>query len=468
MKKIILLFVLPIIIGISNVSADETSTGTNTSPVAVQDTATTSEDTSVEIDLTSNDTDAEDDTLSITWVSDMLNWTWQITSSWTWVIFTPTENFNWTWSFIYTVSDSELTDTWSVVITVTPVNDAPVANPDTASTDQDTEVEVDVVSNDTDVDWDTLTVTWVDDVLNWEVEINSSWTWIVFTPDSWFKWMVRVEYTVSDGELEDEWVLLISVEEENFPPVAIDDTLITDENTSETIDPRENDTDWDDDELHITWATEPTHWTVTFTSISVTYTPDEDYYGNDRFEYTVDDWNGWTDIWVVRVTVKREDDDDDDDDNWNKFKEKYVVKAVQKEFISKFKKLKSQYKYSMKYKDYRDEYLRLKKELRAEYLGKLKEVTGPAKKYSYSWDTVKTKYYIVYKNKYWKSISKLSDSKLEIVVERIDDRIAQINAWNYSDDKKEKYNTMLLALRELVVSYMEDDEDVLDIDSIFE
>jgi hypothetical protein len=81
MKNIILLFVLPIIIGISNVSADETGTGSNdtgtgtinTSPVAVDDVATTNEDTSVEIDLISNDTDAESDALIVTSILNMLN-----------------------------------------------------------------------------------------------------------------------------------------------------------------------------------------------------------------------------------------------------------------------------------------------------------------------------------------------------------------------------------------------------------
>ena len=46
----------------------------------------------------------------------------------------------------------------TVTVTVTPVNDPPVAAPDTATTQSGTAVVVDVLANDTDVDGDSLTV----------------------------------------------------------------------------------------------------------------------------------------------------------------------------------------------------------------------------------------------------------------------------------------------------------------------
>jgi hypothetical protein len=46
----------------------------------------------------------------------------------------------------------------TVTITVNPVNDAPIANDDTATTTVDTPVDIDVLANDTDVDGDVLTV----------------------------------------------------------------------------------------------------------------------------------------------------------------------------------------------------------------------------------------------------------------------------------------------------------------------
>ncbi|WP_340138999.1 Ig-like domain-containing protein [Vibrio alginolyticus] len=41
-------------------------------------------------------------------------------------------------------------------VDVTPVNDAPVAKDDTAVTDEDTPVTIDVLPNDTDIDGDKL------------------------------------------------------------------------------------------------------------------------------------------------------------------------------------------------------------------------------------------------------------------------------------------------------------------------
>ncbi len=439
----------------------------NSAPVAVDDEASTSEDTAVEIDLTSNDTDADNDELVVISVSSVMNGEVEINWAWTWVTFTPLDNFNWTWSFDYTVSDWSLTDTASVVVIVEVVNDAPIAVNDEASTDENTPVEVDLTANDTDVDWDELTVTSLWTVLNWDAVINWAWTWVTFTPDTWFVWDVSFSYTVSDWDLTDTANVLITVwEVENSAPVAVNDTLITYENTSKTIDPRTNDTDADGDILDISWVTNWNHWTVTFTSVTVTYEPDENYYWSDSFTYTVNDWNWWTDVWTVYVSVRQNGNGNSDNNN---YQEKFAVQNVQKEFISKFNQLKAEYKNKMWNKASRNEYLRLKKELRAEYLIKLKEVTWTAKKYSYEWVSTKDRYKNIYKTKYSTKIWSLSQSQLGIIIERIDNLITQINDWNYSETTKSKFNTMLLALRELVLSYMDEvPEDALDIDSLFD
>ena len=43
-------------------------------------------------------------------------------------------------------------DTATVTITVNDVNDPPVANDDSATTDEDTPVTIDILDNDTDID----------------------------------------------------------------------------------------------------------------------------------------------------------------------------------------------------------------------------------------------------------------------------------------------------------------------------
>ena len=43
-------------------------------------------------------------------------------------------------------------DTATVTVTVNDVNDPPVANDDSATTDEDTPVTIDILDNDTDID----------------------------------------------------------------------------------------------------------------------------------------------------------------------------------------------------------------------------------------------------------------------------------------------------------------------------
>ena len=147
-------------VGTGPPSDPATVTPTNTIPTAVDDTSSTDEDTAVDTNVISNDTDADGDTLSVTAVTTPSNGTAAITSgSATTVTYTPNANFNGTDTFEYTVTDGADTDTGTVNVTVTAVNDPPVAVDDTASTPEDTAIDINVISNDTDAEGDTLSVT---------------------------------------------------------------------------------------------------------------------------------------------------------------------------------------------------------------------------------------------------------------------------------------------------------------------
>jgi hypothetical protein len=92
----------------------------NDAPVAVDDSAETDEDTAVVIDVLLNDTDAENDALTISAVVSLpINGT--VISNGTDITYTPDANFYGIDSFIYRVSDGESFDTGTVTVTVTPV-----------------------------------------------------------------------------------------------------------------------------------------------------------------------------------------------------------------------------------------------------------------------------------------------------------------------------------------------------------
>ena len=89
-------------------------------------------------------------------------------------------------SFIYTVSDGRGgMDTATVNVTITAVNDAPVAADDEADTEEASPVTVFVLANDLDVDGDTLTITSVGEAMNGTVVDNQDGT-LIYTPDSGF------------------------------------------------------------------------------------------------------------------------------------------------------------------------------------------------------------------------------------------------------------------------------------------
>jgi VCBS repeat-containing protein len=86
-------------------------------------------------------------------------------------------------------------------LTVTPVNDAPVAGDDSASANQNTPLTLlaaDLLANDTDVDSSTLSITAVSNAVNGTVSLNNSGN-VVFTPNAGFTGNGSFNYTLSDG-----------------------------------------------------------------------------------------------------------------------------------------------------------------------------------------------------------------------------------------------------------------------------
>ena len=98
-------------------------------------------------------------------------------------------------------------------------SDAPVANDDTAETDEDVPVTIDVLANDTDVDTgDTLTIQSVSDPANGTAVINAGQ--IDYTPDGEFSGTDTFTYTITDGTDTDTATVTITVNEVNDAPIA--------------------------------------------------------------------------------------------------------------------------------------------------------------------------------------------------------------------------------------------------------
>jgi hypothetical protein len=130
-----------------------TVTSVNDTPSAKDDSARTQEDTPIEaIDVLMNDTDTDDDQLTTSAVTQGTNGSVAINADNT-LSYTPKANYCGTDSFTYTVSDGKGgTDTATVNVMVKAVNDAPTANDERVTTQEDKSVSITLVGNDPDGD----------------------------------------------------------------------------------------------------------------------------------------------------------------------------------------------------------------------------------------------------------------------------------------------------------------------------
>ena len=280
-----------------------TVTAVNDAPVADDQSVATDEDTPATITMTASDVDV-DDTLTFAVVTTPEHGTLSGTAPN--LTYTPNPDYNGPDSFTFKANDGTVDSNIATVsITVNSVNDAPVAADDTASTNEDTAVVIDVLANDTDADTgDTLTVQSVTNPANGTVADNGDGT-VTYTPAANFHGTDTFTYTVSDGNGgTDTATVSITVNPVNDAPVAVDDTASTNEDTAVVIDVLANDTDADTgDTLTVQSATDPANGTVVNNGGTVTYAPDANYNGTDTFTYTVSDGNGGTDTATVTITV---------------------------------------------------------------------------------------------------------------------------------------------------------------------
>ncbi|NKQ35836.1 MAG: tandem-95 repeat protein [Chloroflexi bacterium] len=292
-------------------SVTVTINGVNDTPTAVGDSAVTDEDTAVAIaNVLTNDNDPDaSDTLSVSAV-DTAGMLGSLTDNGDGTFgYNPNGAFESlaagataTDVFTYTVSDGNGgMDTAVVTITISGINDAPVAGDDTAATDEDTAVTIDALSNDNDVD-SSLTITAVGAVGNGATITNGSV--ITYTPNANFNGTDVFTYTVSDGALSDTAMITVTVNPVNDAPTAVDDTATTDEDTVVTINPPVSDVDGDS--LTITPGA-PGSGTAIAAGTTITYTPNADFNGTDVFTYTVSD-GALSDMATITVTVNAVND----------------------------------------------------------------------------------------------------------------------------------------------------------------
>lgn len=276
----------------------------NDAPIALNDAIATDEDTPIGIPVLSNDIDVDDVLVPsmIVLLSSPAQGSLAINNTTGAVVYTPNLNFNGNDSFTYQVKDASgaLSNIATVNITINPVNDAPVANADLATTPEEVAVSIPVLANDTDVDnpLSTAVVIIVNSPAHGTAVVESATGAILYTPQKDFTGNDSFTYQVRDSQGANSAAaeVAINVTLVNDRPVAVNDQATTDENTSVDINILINDYDVDGAVIpaSVVITTIPVHGTITVNTVTglVTFVPQTDFEGNDSFAYTIQDIDG--------------------------------------------------------------------------------------------------------------------------------------------------------------------------------
>ncbi|MCB0034480.1 MAG: tandem-95 repeat protein, partial [Anaerolineales bacterium] len=171
---------------------------TNDDPITLPNSYTIAEDTPDSVfDVLANDSDIDGNDLTISGVG-LLSAGGSAVNKGTEIHYTPAPNFFGMETFTYTVADGFGGEAMAAVtVTVTAVNDNPVAVNDGAETDEETAVEIYVLANDSDIEGDSLSISAIAQGNNGSVVNNGDH--LVYTPDNGFQGTDTFTYTISDG-----------------------------------------------------------------------------------------------------------------------------------------------------------------------------------------------------------------------------------------------------------------------------
>ncbi|WP_138543612.1 Ig-like domain-containing protein, partial [Pseudoalteromonas rubra] len=265
----------------------------NDRPVVADDSVTTNEDVSVMLDILANDSDVEDQGFNganVTLedqgsgagsyakadVSIQTDGTLQIA---------PKQDETGTFSFTYTLTDSEglSSDAATVTVTLTPVNDAPVAADNVAQLMEEGSFEVNVLGNDTDVDendsFDVSSVTVVQAPSSGQTQVTTAGA-IIYTPNTNFSGEDTFTYTVADaaGAVSNEATVTMTVTAVNDAPV-LSGTPATEVNEDSAYSFTPTATDADADTLTFSVQNLPSWASFDTATGALTGTPDNDDVG---------------------------------------------------------------------------------------------------------------------------------------------------------------------------------------------
>ena len=274
----------------------------NNTPNADADSYSILEEEELTADVLKNDSDSDNDQLSIVNVSEAQNgFVFVLDNK---LVYRPSTNWWGTEKLSYTVSDGIDSVECSVEIVVKPVNTAPVAVNDSVSLKEDSQITVKVLSNDSDQDeHDVLEIQEYSEPKNGTVVLNADKSF-TYKPNKDFYGEDSFTYTIFDKLETASATVNISVWNKGDAPVAVNDNYEIKEDTQSTFDVLENDYDVDlTQTLKFVSFTQGSLGKVSLVNNKLVYNPNINVSGTDTFTYTIKDGDYWTGNATGTVTV---------------------------------------------------------------------------------------------------------------------------------------------------------------------
>jgi hypothetical protein len=199
-------------------------TSVNDVPIATSDSFALTEDMPLTGDILLNDVDVDGDSLSASLIPGGTTHGTLVVNPDGSFLYLSEKNFNGVASFQYQISDGNGgIATGTVMITVTNVNDAPVAFDDVAETTCKQPVLIQVLSNDVDSDSGILSVGSVGTASHGSVAISADGKAIIYEPNRSFSGEDHFNYTVTDGTNSDSATVHVTVHKKHHDDDDYDD-----------------------------------------------------------------------------------------------------------------------------------------------------------------------------------------------------------------------------------------------------
>jgi hypothetical protein len=220
----------------------------------------------------------------------------------------PPADFAGSDSFTFRVSDGALSTTASVTLTVTPVNDSPIAIDDSFSVVEGEILSANILSNDQDADLDALSAILVGTVSSGSLTLTSDGSF-TYLPPANFSGSDRFTYRATDTLANSTIAeVIIEVTKFNGTPVALPDFYVTNEDTPLAVVAASgvlaNDFDVEASELSMQLVANVTRGSLSFQADGAfTYVPHANTFGTDAFTYRASDGQLASMVATAHITI---------------------------------------------------------------------------------------------------------------------------------------------------------------------